>query len=208
MLLFMKGLLIGIIIGVPVGPVGALSVRRVLIHGPIYGLTSGLGASVADLVYGSIVAFGLTFISDFLIHYQFWFRLFGGMMILLIGIKIYQSRLQFNDMDAEKENKNVHSHIGAFLSTFLLTISNPTTVVSFLVIFAGFGLKGLDNNYTGALQLIAGVFAGGGLWWILLTYITNKYKARINDHNLKKVNKVFGSIIILFGVSIVLAIKL
>ena len=83
--MFIKGFIIGISIAAPVGPIGILCIQRTLTGGKIYGLITGLGAATADAVYGSMAAFGLTFISNFLVQQQYWFRLLGGIFLCYLG---------------------------------------------------------------------------------------------------------------------------
>ena len=85
--LLLKGLLIGFSIAAPVGPIGVLCIRRTLVQGRAAGLVSGLGAASADAVYGSIAAFGLSFVSGLLISQQSWLKLIGGAFLCYLGIR-------------------------------------------------------------------------------------------------------------------------
>src|SRR5436190_20582484 len=141
LLLFLKGFLIGMIIAVPVGPIGLLCVNRTLSKGPLYGLISGLGVATADAVSGSIVVLGLTLVSSFLIAEQLWLRLVGGIFLCYLGFKIFATEPSLRAMrDKEK------SLLGAYLSTFLLTFSNPLTLLSFVAIYAGWGVEDLSAH--------------------------------------------------------------
>src|SRR5919206_4525412 len=75
---FVRGLVVGLAVAAPVGPIGVLCIRRTLADGRAAGLVSGLGAATADAIYGCIAGFGLTFISSLLISQHFWLRLIGG----------------------------------------------------------------------------------------------------------------------------------
>src|SRR6266446_6905535 len=87
--LLLKGVLVGIIIAVPAGPVGVLCIRRTIFHGQMAGFLSGLGAATADAVFGIIAAFGLTVISELLLDYRNWLRVGGGAFLLYIGITAF-----------------------------------------------------------------------------------------------------------------------
>jgi threonine/homoserine/homoserine lactone efflux protein len=159
--LFFRGLVIGFSIAAPVGPIGVLCIRRTLADGQVSGLVSGLGAATADAFYGCVAGFGLTFISSLLIDQQMWLRLFGGLFLLYLGIKTLLSK------PAEKEANIKQSGLfSSYLSTFLLTITNPLTILSFAAIFAGLGLATATGSYSAALILVLGVFLGSAAWWL------------------------------------------
>lgn len=192
---FIRGFIIGIIIGIPVGTIGALTIRSILNDGVIHGLVCGLASTTADFIYGCIVAFGLTFISDFLIKYQTSFRLIGAGLVLLVGIKIYRSK------NKPKVSTNYKSLLKVYISTFFISISNPTTIISFLIVFAAYGVSG-TCNYSNALELVTGVFCGAGMWWVIVILIVNIFKHKIDERRLNSLNKVFGIIIMGFGLMI------
>lgn len=199
---FLKGLLIGFSIAAPVGPIGVLCIRRTLAEGRVSGFFSGLGAATADAVYGSIAGFGITFISNFLINQQIWLRLIGGMFLCYLGIKT------FLDRPAEQVvSVNGDSLVGAYASTFLLTLTNPMTILSFAAIFSGLGLASTDGNYISAGMLIFGVFIGSTLWWLILSLGIGLFRAKFNPEKLRWVNKISGIIILGFGLIALLILK-
>src|SRR5438309_2149461 len=125
----------GLAIAIPVGPVNVLCASRTLARGRHSGLISGLGAAAADTFYGSIAGFSITFIIQFLEREQFWIRIVGGLLLMGIGMVYFRKKPQ----KLEEERKNGASH-SDFTSTLLLTLTNPTTVLSFLAVMAGLGL--------------------------------------------------------------------
>ena len=191
MSLFFKGLLIGISIAAPVGPIGVLCIRRALTEGQLTGLISGLGAATADAVYGCIAGFGLTFISGFLVNQQTVFRLIGGIFLCYLGVK---TLLEKSTPEAVTSTQAA----GAFASTFFLTITNPMTILSFSGIFAGLGLMG-TNSYLDAIILVVGVFLGSAAWWLFLTTGVSLFRHRFNPNTLMIVNKISGVMILTFG---------
>src|SRR3989344_5776045 len=128
----MKGLIIGFSIAAPVGPIGVLCIQRTIAYGKISGLFTGLGAATADGLYGAVAAFGLTIISNFLVGQQFWFRLIGGAFLLYLGIKTFMSKPE--EKTATENHKGLLSD---YFSTIFLTLTNPTTILSFVAVFAG-----------------------------------------------------------------------
>jgi arginine exporter protein ArgO len=147
---FAKGMAIGLAIAAPVGPIGVLCIRRSLNAGMLTGLVSGLGAAVADAVYGAVAGFGLTSVSMFLLDHQAAIRILGGVALLVIGLRILLAKAP-----AAGEQANANGRLaGAFASCFLLTLTNPTTILSFLAIFAGLGLAEWVRDYTAATVLV------------------------------------------------------
>jgi threonine/homoserine/homoserine lactone efflux protein len=193
-LYFYKGLIIGFSIAAPVGPIGILVIKRTLSAGMLVGFISGLGAATADAFYGSIAAFGLTFISTFLIHQQFWLRLIGGLFLCYLGIKTFLS--QPADSSGQPDGLGL---LNAYGSTFFLTITNPLTILSFAAIFAGLGLVETNGNYFSAAITVFGVFLGSASWWILLSTGVSILRSRFTSTGLLWVNRISGLIILGFG---------
>ena len=137
--IILKGILIGVTIAAPVGPIGILCIRRTLAEGRLAGFISGLGAATADAMYGAIAAFGLTFISVFLINQSFWLRLGGGLFLIYLGIKSFLS-VPSQGADLNPKSSRNESVLNYYGSTLFLTLTNPITIISFAAIFAGFGI--------------------------------------------------------------------
>lgn len=193
--LFLRGLVIGFSIAAPVGPIGVLCIRRTLADGRLSGLVSGLGAATADAIYGCVAGFGLTFISSFLVGQLLWLRLFGGLFLLYLGIKTLLSKPAEQAATASGTGL-----LGAYVSTFLLTVTNPLTILSFVAIFAGLGLASTSGSYASALILVLGVFLGSALWWFLLVGGVGLFRTKFNTQGLLWVNRISGMIITVFGV--------
>lgn len=197
-----KGFLIGFSIAAPVGPIGVLCIRRTLAEGRVSGFFSGLGAATADAVYGSIAGFGLTFIPNFLINQQIWFRLIGGMFLCYLGIKTFLDRPAEQGVSINEKNL-----IGVYASTFFLTLTNPMTILSFAAIFAGLGLASTGGNYISAGILVFGVFIGSTLWWLILNLGVGFLRIKFNPDRLRWVNRISGIIIFGFGLLAFLGLK-
>lgn len=194
--LFIKGLVIGFSIAAPVGPIGILCIKRTLTSGRLAGLVSGLGAATADAVYGCIAAFGLTFISSFLIHQQSWLRLLGGAFLCYLGIKtIFTKPAEYSSQS------NQLGLVNAYGSTFILTLTNPLTILSFAAIFAGLGLLDVKGNNLSSVVIVLGVFIGSACWWILLSTGVSMFRTRFTPTGLLWVNRISGLIILAFGIA-------
>jgi threonine/homoserine/homoserine lactone efflux protein len=190
----LKGLIIGFSIAAPVGPIGVLCIRRTLSEGRVSGLVSGLGAATADAIYGSIAGFGLAFISNFLVGQQGWLRLIGGLFLCYLGLKTFLAK----PVEQTALAKGI-GLVGAYVSTFFLTLTNPMTIISFAAIFTGLGLAGTRGNYAAAGVLVLGVFIGSALWWLILSGGVGIFREKFNPHGLQWVNRISGAIITGFG---------
>ena len=191
----LRGFILGLSIAAPVGPIGILCIKRTLSEGRRSGFISGLGAASADAFYGSIAAFGLTFISNILINQRIWFHLLGGLFLCYLGIKTIILRSK------QQEPAHTGNNIsGAYLSTLFLTLTNPATILSFAAIFAGIGIVSKGTSYIYSCILVLGVFIGSAFWWFLLSGVINYLRNKFNNKSLIWVNIISGLILIGFGV--------
>jgi threonine/homoserine/homoserine lactone efflux protein len=184
--LLLRGFVLGFSIAMPVGPIGVLCIQRTLAQGRAAGLASGLGAATADAVYGSVAGFGLTVVSAMLVRQRTWLGLLGGVFLCYLGLKTLLSQ------PVERTGSEIKGGLPrAYASTFVLTLTNPLTIFSFTLAFAALG-GGADGDYVGASLLVLGVFAGSGLWWLLLSGAVSLFRARFD---LKWVNRISGTVI-------------
>ncbi|MBL8102718.1 MAG: LysE family transporter [Anaerolineales bacterium] len=190
--LFLRAFIIGISIAAPVGPIGVLCIRRTLSNGKLAGFLSGMGAATADTVYGAIAAFGLTVITNLLVKNAFWLQLIGGLFLLYLGIKTFLEKPADQAAQARQG-----SYLSMYLSTFFLTITNPITILSFAAIFAG---TMIGQNVNSPLVMVAGVFAGSASWWLALSIGVGVMRDRLNQSHMAWINRISGTIIILFGI--------
>lgn len=197
-LLLLKGIAVGFVIAVPVGPVGVLCVRRTIFEGRLFGFLSGLGAASADTIFGIVAGFGLTVISDVLLGYQDWLRLAGGLFLLYVGGNALRKRV----VRCETPEKNAENLLSAYLSTFALTITNPVTILAFLGIFAGIGFTGEEATLGGAAMLVAGVLLGSLIWWLGISLGAGVFRKSIGERHLILLNRISGAILTLSGIGL------
>lgn len=201
LLFFVKGLIMGFSIAAPVGPIGVLCIRRTLANGMRSGFISGLGTATADAVYGCIAAFGITTVTAFLTGWQLVLRLGGGLFLIYLGYRILRSRP--SDLAVKAAEKGL---INDYSSAFILTLTNPMTIMSFAAVLAGLGIGEASGNYWLAFIMVSGVFAGSALWWLILAGIANFFRARLNMGKLIIVNRFSGCLIIGFGILSILSV--
>ena len=192
----LRGFIIGISIAAPVGPIGLLCIRRTLSGGRIAGFISGLGAATADMIYGSIAAFGLTLIMRALIEQAHWLRLMGGIFLLYLGMRILLSKPA-----AQPAQVDSRGLWGAYLSTLFLTLTNPMTILAFIAIFAGTLPSGTTKS---PIVLVVGVLVGSAFWWLALSLGVGLLRERLGPSEMQWINRLSGLVIILFGLFILL----
>lgn len=200
---FLKGVAVGIVIAVPVGPVGVLCVRRAIFEGSVAGLVSGLGAATADAVFGIIAAFGLTFVADWLLGYQSWLRAAGGCYLVGLGGWAFLA----GPRPAAK-HRDRESLLGDWASTFALTLTNPITIVAFLGIFAALGLGGPNASFGRAAILVLGVWVGSLAWWLLLCFAVARLFRSVAPRGLAWINRGSGLILLLSGATLIASLAI
>ncbi|HEY2017206.1 MAG TPA: LysE family transporter, partial [Bryobacteraceae bacterium] len=140
----------------------------------------------------SIAAFSITLVIGILIREKFWIRLVGGALLIVIGV-LYYFKQPKSIQEQEKE-----SEASDFISTLLLTLTNPTTVLSFLVVLSAVGLAS-NHSPLLTLMIVGGVFAGSMLWWFILTGTVNLFRNRFSDRTMLWMNRIAGLAIGGFG---------
>lgn len=190
-----KGLVLGFSIAAPVGPIGVLCFRRALEKGFWPAVAGGLGTAVADAAYAAVAAFGITAVSALLLDFQRALAIVGGVALLWLGARAFRARPA--DRPAETDGRGLAP---MFAATFLLTLANPATILSFAVVFAGLGLAGAMKGGAAAGVLTLGVFGGSMLWWMLLAGTVSALRARVSRYALLWVNRGSGLLLGAFGI--------
>jgi len=189
-----KGVLAGVAISAPVGPVTMLCVARTIANGRAGGIISGLGAGTVDTIYGAIAGFSVSFIIGFLVREETWIRLGGGALLAALGVRYYFLKPGTPQKEASGPSRS------AYVSAFLLNLANPTVVLSFLAVLTALGL-GRHKSWGQDLALVAGIFVGAMLWWILLAAITAHFRDRFNHRIMLWMNRLSGLAMGGFGVA-------
>jgi threonine/homoserine/homoserine lactone efflux protein len=191
---FVEGAVVGFSLAAPIGPVGILCVRRTLEHGARYGLVIGVSAAACDMVNGIVAAFGITLVSDFITLEQYWIRLVGGIILLVIGYGALRTHRR-----ADRAVEAPRGHTWTFFSTALLVFTNPLTLFAFAAAFAVVGVNDIVGHPASGLMLVAGVFFGSLTWFVLLAGLVHFFKEKIMQVGLTLVNRVTGSLLMFCG---------
>ena len=188
------GILIGLIMAAPIGPVNIICIRRAMTKGPMNGFVVGLGAALADGLFGSLAAFGLAGLIQILSDINGWFEIVGGIALIFIGINLWFSQPHVDDIKDTYKDR-----FKAAFGTFLLTITNPLTVLGFVAIFISLGLGNMGDNYLNATFISIGILLGSSLWWAILAVASARLSKKLSDGHLGKINKTSAVIIFCFG---------
>lgn len=203
--LILSGLIVGLIVALPIGPVNLICIRRTLALGPMNGFVSGLGAATGDGVFAIITAFGFTAVAQWFHGFSGTLELTGGVLLVIFGVSTYFSD-PLHGRGVEKvasRQVGAPSLVRAFASTFLLTITNPATLFGFATLFATLGgLSGSDASFADAAIVVLGVVAGSTLWWFTLTTIVGFFHARIDAGVMKWINHISGALVAVSGLVI------
>jgi len=200
---YLKGLLVGLLVSAPMGPIGVLCVQKTVNKGRFLGFFSGMGAATADTFYAFLAAFGVTFITNFIAKNQMFLQLVGVVVLLFMGF-----RMIFNNPIKQyryyRTSSKKKSAIKDYISVFFITISNPLTIIFFGAAFTMFGLLTAADSQKNNLFLVAGIFSGATSWWFFLTSIVNIFRKRFRLRSMFMMNRISGIIIIILTIGAVI----
>lgn len=195
--LFVKGLIVGFCLAAPVGPIAAICVQRTISKRWLSGVLSGMGAAVADAVYGAVAAFGATIISEFLITERQWLQRIGGGILILLGVRL----IFFTKLEERRRNGAPNGGlVGDFMSTFVLTLTNPMTFVAFAAIFTTMGIGAVRGHSILTAELVGGVFLGSAIWWLILCGCAYLVRHHFDFKKLTTINRATGVFVIGVGI--------
>lgn len=194
----LTGLIIGLFISVPVGPIGILCIQRTVNRGRAHGIITGLGATTSDLIYAVLVGFSMSFVINFIEAHQVMIQIVGSLIIFGFGLHIFRTNPVKQLSSAKKPSKG--SYANDFFSAFGLCFSNPLIIFLFIGLFARFHFftptQTLFEHIVGLVAILIGAF----LWWLLLTLLVGKLRNHFNVRGLWILNKITGAILMLLSV--------
>ena len=196
----LRGLAIGLFIAAPVGPIGLLCIQRTLAHGRTAGLVSGLGAATADAFYGAVAAFGVTVVSHALVAEHAWIQAIGGLGLVIIGLQMTRRPKAHEAARSIGGRPLLH-----YVSVLLLTLANPMTILSFAAVFAALGPTTARHTGPAAALMVAGVFLGSALWWLILSTGVSLLRRGLGSSALRHIAVVAGVAIAALGLAGVVA---
>ncbi len=199
-----KGLSIGFVASIPLGPIGMVCVQRTLTKSQRSGFFSGVGAATADTVFAAIAAFFLSVVMAFVERNIDLLRVIGGICVIIVGVSIF---LKNPVVQIRRNRAGKGSLWSDYLSGFLLTLANPAFVLVFLALFATFGIsiQG-DVSYFSGTGLIVGVLIGASLWWLSLTAGVSLFRKRFRPRHMLYLNRISGALIVGLGAAAILSL--
>lgn len=199
-----KGMLVGLMVSVPLGPMGVLIIQKTLHKGALSGFVAGMGAATADFCYALVAAFGLGFVVNTIEAHEVLLQIIGGIFLIGVGLRIYFKNPIQQIRQRRSGRVSKKGLVGDYLSLFFLTASNPITVVVFMAVFAGMSVFGDDASRTAALLVVFGVLLGGGAWWYVLSTLINIFRKKFRLRVLVTINRVTGMVIAVLGALVIL----
>lgn len=197
--LIIKGVIVGVVVSAPLGPVGVLCIQRTLNKGRWYGFVTGLGAALSDIIYALITGYGMSFVVDFIENPQnmFYLQLIGSIMLLIFGIYTFRSN-PVNSIRPVSANKGTLVH--NFVTAFFVTLSNPLIIFLFIGLFARFSFvlpeARIYEQSVGYLAIVGGAL----LWWFVITWLVNKLRSQFDLRGIWILNRIIGIVVMIFSV--------
>lgn len=206
--LILSGVLMGLVAAVPIGPVNLICIRRTFAFGPVNGFVSGMGAALGDGLFAAIMGFGLTWIAQMIEGYATIIELIGGALMVWMGFRTFGAPPVPRCLEDKPDNVGTNL-FRAIISTFALTVTNPVTLLSFGVMFAGLGgLAGGAGDYGDAGFVVAGVVGGSAGWWLALTTIIGLFHAKIDEKAMRIINQTCGVLVMVCGMVVLIHLAL
>lgn len=199
-----KGFLLGLIVSIPLGPIGALCIQRTIGKGYRSGLLGGLGAACADTLYAVVAGFGVSIVIDLLTKIQKWVQITGSVIFIVLAYKVFNTNPA---IQVRKDRRQKHRPLEDFVTTFFLTFSNPAPIFVFMAGFAGFIVNG-QVHHGDIILSIAGVFMGCFTWWASLVSLVNMFRHKIRLRHLLWINKITGIIVFICAIVLLLEVLL
>jgi threonine/homoserine/homoserine lactone efflux protein len=203
-----SGIVIGLVTAAPIGGVNLICIRRTLSSGPLNGFLAGLGAATGDGLFALLATYGHSAIADLFVRSEHTLQYLGAAFLLALGIYTY-----FADPARAEERRRPRWSMRmtddlphTMVATFLLTITNPATLIGFTAIFASLGDRlGLTPDVSHSGLVTAAVFAGSAMWWLILAVVVELFHGQIGEHWLARVNHITGAVITILGVGVLVA---
>jgi threonine/homoserine/homoserine lactone efflux protein len=194
--IILKGISMGLVVSVPLGPVGIMCIQRTINRGMKSGMVTGVGAASADTLYAIIAGLGIGYIVNFIKQEKYWIQLVGAALFMIIAFRIFYANPA---VEIRNQRNKRNKPLEDFLSSFIVTLSNPAVFFVFIAMFAGFNLVDEKTDYFSALLLIGGIFGGALGWWYLLSSTITRHRSKIRLKNIWWLNKIMGAIIFACG---------
>lgn len=195
--LLCKGVIVGIVVSAPLGPVGVLCIQRTLNKGRWFGFVTGLGAALSDICYALITGYGMSFMDELIVKHQLFLQFVGSIMLLAFGLYTFRSN-PVKSLRPTSSSRGTYLH--NFVTAFFVTFSNPLIIFLFIGLFARFSFvmpgSPLGFQLVGYLAIILGAL----VWWFSITYFVNKVRTRFNVRGIWMLNRIIGVVVMIAAI--------
>jgi threonine/homoserine/homoserine lactone efflux protein len=199
LILLITGIAIGLSVTAPLGPVNIIVIRNAIRRGFAVAFLTGSGAVIADAIFAMLAAYGIGWIEDFIAHYAMPLTLVGGVLLVFIGVRLARSHITLAQLELQEPLKR-RQVFGKMVTTFSLTLTNPGVFFGFLAIFGTMNaVLRLGSSADRPPTVVAGVIAGGLLWWLFVSFVVTLLKSRISETVFDRINRWTGVFIAAFG---------
>ena len=189
-----QGVVIGLTVAAPIGPMGILCIRRSVTFGRSLGLATGLGTASAHAIYGLVAFAGVRGLCAAVIDHGSALRHVSGLLIVALGVRIACTPSRRDRRALRKQ-----SWSAAYVSAVALCLANPLTLVSFAGLLGGTDLTG--GASVDVRPLVLGIFAGSSLWWLLVSSMAGTLAGRIDNGRMSWLNRATGTFLVALGVA-------
>lgn len=197
------GLIIGILVAAPVGPVNVLCIQRALERGFIGGVAAGFGAVLGDAVIALSASLGVGAISGAVQTHRGAIQIVGGLALIAFGLRLIVKRPSRIATSADHNRSSIAAYIWDIPKTFFLTVTNPGAVLGLFAIFGGIGTFVELRGYIDALVLVGAIALGSLAWWIFLSLLISRFRGRFDGSSLAMINRVAGLLLLGFGAMLI-----
>jgi threonine/homoserine/homoserine lactone efflux protein len=197
------GIIIGILVSAPVGPVNVLCIQRAIERGFWGGIAAGLGAMLGDGLVALCAALGVGAISGAVQYHRLTIQVLGGLVLVAFGARLFFATPRVVPMAMGARAETLRDFVWDIPQTFLLTITNPGAVLGLFAIFGGVSSFVEVESYVDALTIVAAVMGGSFLWWFSLSHLIGRFRHLLNEQRLRLINQITGLLLLGFGVLLI-----
>jgi threonine/homoserine/homoserine lactone efflux protein len=198
------GIIIGILVAAPVGPVNVLCIQRAIERGFWGGIAAGLGAMLGDGLIALCAALGVGAISGAVQDHRSVIQVVGGLVLVAFGLKLYFSKPRLGPVTPVPDSREtLRDFVWDIPQTFLLTITNPGAVLGLFAIFGGVSTFVEVESYVDALTIVAAVMGGSLAWWLALSHLISRFRHRLSLTRLQVINQIAGLLLVGFGLLLI-----
>lgn len=206
-ILFFKGIILGLSVSAPPGPNAMLMINRTLRKGHISGFMTGMGVATADTIFAIIAGIGFSFIIGFINEEAFWIKLVAGILVAAIGLKLFFTN-PVGDIRKRARMSIKGTPFQDFFSVFGLALTNPFSIFIFMALFPGMNISFSGSSYLIPLIIVSGIFIGASAWWLAFSYTVSRFSRTMRLRNIVALTRVTGAIVVAAGIMVLLTLFL